>query len=255
MLAPSRRLLAAVLLVACGPEPAATDASSTGDPTTDTADTTDIPTTGEPFTPAVCDAPGSDLDPFPDPAACEDFPGSIALAELEIGIVNLRSEPVFVNGNTDAIGNRVLLAGELGGRAVSAPFVCDNDSPTCEELIAGDAGGCPLVGRIPTVLLLEPGARHTLRWTPYIKFPVLLPAACQPANVSDQTCTTGRPPPPGAYTLSLRYAQACAGPCTCELEPDNSCTFEAALDTTLSELITVETNYDGVCTVVDIIID
>lgn len=247
------RLTLALLLAACGPEPAATDASSTGDPTT--AETTAIPTTGDPFTPAVCDAPGSDLDPFPDPATCEDFPGSIALAELEIGIVNLRSEPVFVNGNTDAINSRVLLTGELGGRAVHAPFVCDNDSPTCEALIAGDAGGCPLVGRIPSVLRLEPGARHTLTWTPHITFPVLLPAACQPANASDQTCSTGRPPPPGAYTLSLRYAETCAGACTCELEPDNSCTFEAALDTTLSELLTVETHYDGVCTVVDIIID
>ena len=247
------RLTLALLLAACGPEPANTDASSTSDPTS--TDTTDTPTTGEPFTPAVCDAPGSDLDPFPDPATCEDFPGSIALAELEIGIVNLRSEPVFVNGNTDAINSRVLLTGELGGRAVHAPFVCDNDSPTCEALIAGDAGGCPLVGRIPSVLRLEPGARHTLTWTPHITFPVLLPAACQPANASDQTCSTGRPPPPGAYTLSLRYAETCAGACTCELEPDNSCTFEAALDTTLSELITVETHYDGVCTVVDIIID
>jgi hypothetical protein len=247
------RLTLALLLAACGPEPANTDASSTGDPTS--TDTTDIPTTGEPFTPAVCDAPGSDHDPFPDPATCEDFPGSSALAELEIGIVNLRSEPVFVNGNTDAINSRVLLTGELGGRAVHAPFVCDNDSPTCEELIAGDAGGCPLVGRIPSVLLLEPGARHTLTWTPHITFPVLLPAACQPANASDQTCSTGRPPPPGAYTLSLRYAETCIGACTCELEPDNSCTLDSEQDATLSELITVETHYDGVCTVVDIIID
>lgn len=247
------RLTLALLLAACGPEPANTDASSTGDPTS--TDTTDIPTTGEPFTPAVCDAPGSDHDPFPDPATCEDFPGSSALAELEIGIVNLRSEPVFVNGNTDAINSRVLLTGELGGRAVHAPFVCDNDSPTCEDLIAGDAGGCPLVGRIPSVLRLEPGARHTLTWTPHITFPVLLPAACQPANASDQTCSTGRPPPPGAYTLSLRYAETCIGACTCELEPDNSCTLDSEQDATLSELITVETHYDGICTVVDIIID
>lgn len=253
MPAPPRRLLAAVLLVACGPEPAATDTSSTGDPTT--ANTTDIPTTGEPFTPAVCDAPGSDLDPFPDPAACEDFPGSIALTELEIGIVNLRSEPVFVRGNTDAINSRVLLTGELGGRAVHAPFVCDNDPAKCEDLIAGDAGGCPLVGRIPAVLRLEPGARHTLTWTPHITFPVLLPAACQPANISDQTCSTRRPPPPGAYTLSIRYAETCAGACTCEPKADGSCTLDSEQDATFSDPITLETHYDGLCTVVDILID
>jgi hypothetical protein len=247
-----RHLLAAVLLVACGSEPADTDASSTSDPTADTAD---IPTTGEPFTPATCDAPGSNIDPFPDPATCEDFPGSIGVAELEIGIVNLRGEPVFVQGNTAAIERRVLLAGELGGRAVSAPFVCDDDPPPCEDVIADDLDGCPLIGFIPAVLRLEPGARHTLHWTPYIKFPVLLPAACQAAPASDQTCTTGRPPPPGAYTLSIRYAETCAGSCTCEIEADGSCDLEAELDTTFSELIAVETRYDGVCTVVDIVID
>lgn len=249
---PLRHLTLALLLTACGPEPAATDASSTGDPTT--TDTTAIPTTGEPFTPAVCDAPGSDLDPFPDPATCEDFPGSIALDELEIGIVNLRSEPVFVQGNVDAIEGFVLLAGELGGRAVSAPYDCDTDPPPCDRVIDGQIPSCPLIGLIPTILRLEPGARHTLTWTPRIKFPVLLPAACQPANASDQTCITGRPPPPGAYTLSLRYADTCIGACTCEPEADGSCSLDAEL-VTFPESLTLETHYDGVCTVVDIIID
>jgi hypothetical protein len=250
-----RRLLAAALLLACGPGPADTDAGSTGDPTTSTSTTTEVPTTGEPFIPAVCDAPASDIDPFPDPATCDDFPGSVGDAELEIGIVNLRSEPVFVHGNVDAIGRRVLLAGELGGRAVSAPYVCDDDPPPCEDLIAGGLGGCKLIGIIPTVLVLEPGARYKMHWAPYIKFPVLLPAACQPAPVGDQTCTTSRPPPPGAYTLSIRYAETCAGSCTCELAADGGCKFEAALDTTFSEPITVEAAYDGVCAVVDIVIE
>lgn len=249
---PARRLLAAVLLVACGPEPAESDTATTGGATTTTGDT---PTTGEPFTPAVCDAPGADVDPFPDPAECEDFPGHVGVAELEIGVVNLRSEPVFVMGNTDAIARRVVLTGELGGREVGAPFVCEDDPTPCDQLISGELGGCELIGFIPSILVLAPGARHVLKWNPYIKFPVTLPAACQPEPVGDQSCTTTRPPPPGAYTLSLRWAERCAGTCSCELESDDSCSFEAALDTTFSEILTVEVPYDGVCSRVDIVLE
>ncbi len=172
------------------------------------ADTTDAPTTGAPITPAVCVAPAGNIDPFPDPATCEDYSGSIGVAELEIGILNLRNAPVFVHSNPDAIEHRVLLTGDLGGRVVHAPYICDDDPSPCEELITGDLRGCPLIGFSTAPLRLDPGARHILRWTPYLAFPMLLPAACQPEFPADHTCTTAVPPAPGAYTLALTYAES-----------------------------------------------
>lgn len=212
-----RGLLAALLLTACGPESAATDS-------------------------------------FPDPATCDDYPGSVGVAELQIGILNLRSTPVFVHSNPDAIERRVLLSGDLGGRVVHAPYICDDDPPPCEELITGDLPGCPLIGFLPAPLRLEPGARHILRWTPYLTFPVLLPAACQPEFSADHTCSTAVPPAPGAYTLSLTYAGSCTGPCTCELASDGSCILDVQPDTVFADPRTARANYDGVCAIVDIVI-
>lgn len=256
MLAPQRPLLLTLLLAACGPEPATTDASTSAP--TSAADPTDTPTptTGAPFIPAVCDAPAGTIDPFPDPATCADYPGSIGVAELEIGIINLRSTPVFVHGDADGIARRLRLTGERGGRSVHAPHDCDDDPPSCDSLIDQTPNGCGLIGIIVDPLRLEPGARHVLRWTPYLAFPVTLPASCQPATPSEQTCTTALPPVAGAYTLSLTYAETCAGPCTCEPDPDGSCTVDGTLDTILPDPpLTAQAHYDGVCAVVDIVIE
>lgn len=256
MLAPQRPLLIALLLAACGPEPATTDASTSAP--TDAADPTDTPTptTGAPFVPAVCDAPAGTMDPFPDPATCADYPGSIGVTELEIGIINLRSTPVFIHGDASGIERRLRLTGELGGRVVHAPYVCGDDPPPCDKVIDGGEELCSLIGIIVDPLRLEPGARHVLRWTPYLAFPVTLPASCQPATPSEQTCTTALSPVAGAYTLSLTYAETCAGPCTCEPDPDGSCTVDGTLDTVLPDPpLTAQAHYDGVCAVVDIVIE
>jgi hypothetical protein len=257
MSAAPRPLALTLLLAACGPGSAGTDGSSTDATATDaatTAATTDTPTTGEPYIPAVCDAPGGDIDPFPDPATCQDYRGDQGQGDLEIGIINHLAQPVFVRGDSRGFAGRVRLMGEVAGRAVHAPYFCDDDPPRCSDVIDGVFDGCELVDTLPPTLRIEPGARHQLLWKPYLAFPVELSAACPPAPGYSPGCTTSLPPVPGAYTLWITYAQSCEGECSCEPQPDGGCTLTTG-DIILSDPIFVQAAYDGVCAVIDLVIE
>ena len=251
-----RRVLVALVLIACGPTP---DAEGTGTGTGSTADAagtsaTDSPTTAGAYVPVVCPVADGSVDPFPDPATCEEHRAIEPTAEVEIGLVNLRSEAVFVHATAPGAKGRVELSGEPGGRSVHAEYYCDQDTPTCATLLDGDGGGCKLIGREYATIRLEPGDRRRLLWQPRVVFSVDLPAECQAVPVGDQACTTIRPIPPGAYMLQIRYSTECTGECTCEPEPEGGCDLDGMRDFP-AEKLTAQATYDGLCDVVDIAIE
>lgn len=229
-----------------------TAGSDAGD-TTDASETGAAPTTGRPDAPAVC-AGDQSIDPFPDPATCDEHRGEPPTAELAIGVLNRRSEPVFIHGDGTGVAHRVRVTGEPGGRSVHAAYVCGDDPSPCDLLLEGEFDSCELIGREYSPIRIDPGLRHRLVWEPVVVFPVELPDACLPFPIPDPTCTTSRRPTPGPYTLSLTYSLECEGPCTCEPGPDGGC--QPGPDAHLSgPTFTALAAYDGVCDVVDIVID
>lgn len=250
------RLTLALLLAACGPQGSDT-AASTGEASTTTASTTDTPTTGGPATPAVCD----EIDEYPiftdDTAQCVDFPSVPATGELEVGVINQRDEVVFVRGVSNAAPGYLRVTGSSFGRELHAPYICGMDPPSCDELIAGDDPGCLLNDKLSPPIRIEPGQRHRFVWEPFVVFPVQLPAACQPQPAMDATCTTGRPPTPGPYTLEITYAHAddCEGACECDPGPDGGCILDLSEANITGTPNPVQAKYDGFCKIVDLVIE
>ncbi len=248
------RLTAALLLAACGPGPADSDAGSSG-ATTSATDTSETPTTGEPDAPAVCDG----LDEIPifsqDTAQCVDFPGQPATGELEVGITNLRAEVIFVRGFGNAAPGYLGVTGGPFDLAVHAPYICGMDPPLCDDLVAGDPPGCLLNDKLAPPIRIEPGQRHHFVWEPLVVFPVEIPAECQPAPAMAATCTTSRVPTPGPYTLEISYAHAdeCTGECSCDPGPDGGCVLPDIAQIS-GPGTPVQARYDGACKVVDFLI-
>lgn len=248
-----RRLALALLLAACGPQPGTTgDDAGTGTTATATA----TPTTGEPVTPAVCDG----LDDVPiwtDTPECVDFPGQGPTGELKLAIINNRSEVVFIRGYSSGATGYLHLTGSPGGREVHAPFVCTQEPPACDDFIDPGTGGCLLNNKLSPPLRIEPGQRHHLTWQPLVVFPVIIPAACQADPTMDNPCTTSRVPTPGDYTLEITYAHAdeCTGECDCEPGPEGGCTLDRETSTLTGTPTRAQARYDGVCTVLDLVID
>lgn len=248
-----RRLALALLLPACGPEHAVSEAT-TGTTAVDVTGTTDNPTTGGAHVPVLCPASAESIDPFPEPAACEDYRSVGSTTDLEIGLVNLRSEAVFIHAHVTGAKARVELSGKPGDRSVRAEYECDVYTPLCSAILDNSDGGCPLIGKEYGTIRIEPGVRYRLQWRAQVVFPVTLPDECQPNPVGDRTCTTIRPIPPGAYTLAIEYSTECTGECTCEPEPEGGCKLSGTRDFP-AEHLTARASYDGICDVVDIVIE
>ncbi len=249
-----RCLALALILAACGPgSGTASDEGSGTDGTDGTGETGTTPTTGGTFEPAIC--PGTQsVDPF-QAVACEEYAGEDPGAAIEVGVVNMRDEVVYLRGFGNGAAGYLRLSGVAGGREVHAPFVCSQEPPFCDEFLAGEGGGCLASDKLSPAIRIEAGTRVALEWTPRVVFEVDFPESC--GEAADGTCTVARRVTPGAYEMHIAYnhADGCTGTCTCEPDSDGNCVLDPLEATLSDDFVPVSAPYDGVCTVLDLVIE
>ena len=246
-------------LVACGPIKSDDTDGPTATTTTDGMTTTDAdsePTTGS-GDPAVCDAPVDPADPLGALDVCQDYAAHDPGADIEVGFINNRDEAVIVVGGAPCEPVYFSVQGQPGGRSAHWPYLCGQDPPLCDELLAGDDLGCLLNCPEPSPIRIEAGGRFSVTWTPRLAMPTELPDGCTPEPMPAQPCTAVRRPTAAAYTLETFYVLAtdCTGACTCEPGPDGWCTLDAFDLEVPSMALVGQGNYDGVCTVANIVIE
>ncbi len=245
-------------VVACGPIKGDDTDGSTAT-TTDgmTATAADSEPTGGSGDPAVCNAPADPADPLGTLDVCDDYAAHEPGADIEVGFINNRNEAVIVLGGPACEPGYFSLQGQPGGRSAHWPYQCGLDPPICDELLAGDDGGCLLNCPVPAPIRIEPGGRFSASWAPLLAITTELPAGCAAEVMQAVSCTAGRRPTAAAYTLESFYVLAsdCTGACSCEPGPDGWCTLEAFDLEVPSMALIGQGEYDGVCTVANIVIE
>jgi len=217
-----------LLPCACGPDKAGDETTTSASEATTGTTSGELPTTGGSETGGTAPTGGPETTGGPD--ACAPFEDASPSPEVTVILRNSGAEPVFL-AHVSGCDDVPLF--ELTGPDADTPVtwtqgICGN---TCGQALAGVCG-CPPFCPQDTVMMIEPGGQHTLKWDGALYGAATLPQACTNDSCGPQ-CAVKLQAAAGTYTLHARGATtvaSCADPnvCTCTPNLEGWCDITAA---------------------------
>jgi hypothetical protein len=269
MSSPPRRLVLALVLLACGPGKGGDTGEAGSDVSNDveSADATGaVPTsTGSTTAPTGTAAAGTDTGDTGTSTAtsagestagaiCDQYqPDDDIGPPVTITVRHEGSAPVWVPAASCAGLVRLEILDENFQDMFSAGSNC---SPTqCHEFLGSDdcTLGCDDCG-VPAVVRIDPGATIAINWPGGFGAELEMTAACAPGIDCQRTCLRPTQAPAGNYGITLSGFRECTGPCECDVPaPDGWCPIWEQVETAELTLFTVSLQYPDV-TAIDVVV-